>query len=84
MLIFLISSSFTYPYASYQDEIFGSAYAAAVYLSSVVKLPKDKKVFVIGQTGLEEELRNEGVPFTGGTVSDLNTNTILLKSINFE
>ncbi|PAV17763.1 2-phosphoglycolate phosphatase [Pyrrhoderma noxium] len=49
------------------DEIFGSAYAAAVYLSSVVKLPKDKKVFVIGQTGLEEELRNEGVPFTGGT-----------------
>ena len=83
MLIFLISFSFIYPYDFYQDEIFGSAYAAAVYLSSVVKLPKDKKVFVIGQTGLEEELRNEGVPFTGGTVSDLNTNTILHRSINF-
>lgn len=55
-----------------------------MYLSSVVKLPKDKKVFVIGQTGLEEELRNEGVPFTGGTVSYLTTNTILLRSINFE
>ena len=54
-----------------------------MYLSSVVKLPKDKKVFVIGQTGLEEELRNEGVPFTGGTVSDLNTNIILLRLINF-
>ncbi|KAJ7856569.1 HAD-like domain-containing protein [Mycena leptocephala] len=27
------------------DEIYGSAYAAAVYISSVIKLPKDKKVY---------------------------------------
>ncbi|KAH8112779.1 2-phosphoglycolate phosphatase [Phellopilus nigrolimitatus] len=47
------------------DEIFGSAYASAVYLSTVVKLPKEKKVFVIGMAGLEEELRNEGVNFIG-------------------
>lgn len=52
-----------------QDEIYGSAYAAAVYISSVVKLPKDKKVYVIGMSGLEEELRDEGVSFIGGTVS---------------
>ncbi|THH06255.1 hypothetical protein EW145_g4211 [Phellinidium pouzarii] len=55
------------------DEIFGSAYAAAVYLSSVVKLPKDKKVFVIGMAGLEEELRDEGISFVGGTDPADNT-----------
>ncbi|KAK0194642.1 HAD-like domain-containing protein [Armillaria mellea] len=49
------------------DEIYGSAYAAAVYLSSVIKLPKDKKVYVIGMAGLEEELRDEGVSHLGGT-----------------
>ncbi|KAG5637660.1 hypothetical protein H0H81_003681 [Sphagnurus paluster] len=49
------------------DEIFGSAYAAAVYLSSVAQLPKDKKVYVIGQAGLEEELHEEGIAFLGGT-----------------
>ncbi|KAL0573540.1 hypothetical protein V5O48_008426 [Marasmius crinis-equi] len=50
-----------------QDEIYGSAYAAAVYISSVMKLPKNKKVYVIGQSGLEEELRDEGISFVGGT-----------------
>lgn len=52
-----------------QDEVFGSAYASAVYLSSVLKLPKGKKVYVIGMDGLEEELRDEGIDFIGGTVS---------------
>lgn len=51
-----------------KDEIYGSAYASAVYISSVIKLPKDKKVYVIGMTGIEEELREEGVSFIGGTV----------------
>ena len=51
-----------------QDEIVGSAYAAAVYISSVMKLPKDKKVYVVGMTGIEEELREEGISFLGGTV----------------
>nr|GAT48135.1 4-nitrophenylphosphatase [Mycena chlorophos] len=49
------------------DEIYGSAYAAAVYISSVIKLPKDKKVYVIGMKGMEEELADEGVSFVGGT-----------------
>jgi len=57
-----------------QDEIFGSAYASAVYLSSVVSLPKTKKVYVIGQAGLEEELDNEGVAHIGGTVSTIFRN----------
>jgi len=39
-----------------------------VYLSSVIKLPKDKKVYVIGMKGLEEELREEGFVCLGGTV----------------
>jgi len=49
------------------DEIYGSAYAAAVYISSVISLPKDKKVYVIGMKGMEEELHEEGVSFLGGT-----------------
>jgi 4-nitrophenyl phosphatase len=43
-----------------------------VYISSVIKLPKDKKVYVIGQSGLEEELRDEGVSILGGTVLDVS------------
>ncbi|PIL29157.1 hypothetical protein GSI_09206 [Ganoderma sinense ZZ0214-1] len=55
------------------DEIFGSAYAAAVYISSVMKLPKDKKVYVIGMSGLEEELDEEGIAHIGGTDPEDNT-----------
>jgi ribonucleotide monophosphatase NagD (HAD superfamily) len=51
-----------------QDEVFGSAYAAAVYLSSVLNFPIDKRVYVIGMSGLEDELRSEGISFIGGTV----------------
>jgi 4-nitrophenyl phosphatase len=38
-----------------------------------MKLPKDKKVYVIGQSGLEEELRDEGISFIGGTDPADNT-----------
>ncbi|KAF9531177.1 p-nitrophenyl phosphatase [Crepidotus variabilis] len=55
------------------DEIYGSAYAAAVYISSVIKLPKHKKVYVIGMSGLEEELNEEGILHLGGTDSADNT-----------
>ena len=49
------------------DEIFGSAYSAAVYISRVLKLAADKRVYVIGEAGIEEELAAEGVAFFGGT-----------------
>ncbi|KIM41240.1 hypothetical protein M413DRAFT_445277 [Hebeloma cylindrosporum] len=55
------------------DEIYGSAYAAAVYLSTIIKIPKNKKVYVIGQNGLEEELRDEGIQYIGGTDPEDNT-----------
>ncbi|KAJ2981833.1 hypothetical protein NUW54_g10821 [Trametes sanguinea] len=55
------------------DEIFGSAFASAVYISSVMKMPKDKKVYVIGMAGLEEELREEGIQYIGGTDPEDNT-----------
>jgi 4-nitrophenyl phosphatase len=55
------------------DEIFGSAYAAAVYISSVLKISKDKKVYVIGEGGLEAELREEGISYLGGTDPKDNT-----------
>ena len=33
-----------------------------------MKLPKDKKVYVIGMSGIEEELGEEGIAYIGGTV----------------
>ena len=56
-----------------QDEIFGSAYASAVYLSTVVKLPPNKQVYVIGMAGLEAELASEGISYVGGTAPEDNT-----------
>ncbi|EPE37090.1 HAD-like protein [Glarea lozoyensis ATCC 20868] len=50
------------------DEIFASAYSSAIYISRIMKLPAPKnKVFVIGEAGIETELRSEGVEFLGGT-----------------
>ncbi|KAI1374577.1 4-nitrophenylphosphatase [Hypoxylon crocopeplum] len=50
------------------EEIFASAYSSAIYISRIMKLPAPKnKVFVIGESGIESELRTEGVPFVGGT-----------------
>ena len=50
------------------EEIFASAYSSAIYISRILKLPAPKnKVFVIGESGIEHELRTEGVPFIGGT-----------------
>lgn len=50
------------------EEIFASAYSSAIYISRILKLQAPKnKVFVIGESGIESELRTEGVPFIGGT-----------------
>ncbi|ODQ64860.1 2-phosphoglycolate phosphatase [Nadsonia fulvescens var. elongata DSM 6958] len=50
-----------------ENEIFGSAYSSAVYLSKVLNFPKDKKVLVVGEKGIEEELESVGINYIGGT-----------------
>ncbi|KAL2107772.1 hypothetical protein VUR80DRAFT_4761 [Thermomyces stellatus] len=50
------------------DDVFGSSYSSAVYISRILNLPPTRrKVFVLGEAGIETELRAEGVPFIGGT-----------------
>src|SRR5947207_3254119 len=50
-----------------ETEIFGSSYATAIYLSRVLQFPKHKKVYVLGERGVEEELEAEGIAYEGGT-----------------
>lgn len=51
-----------------QEEIFGSSYSAAIYISRILKLEAPKnKVYVLGESGIEEELRSENVSFIGGS-----------------
>ncbi|KAJ9665539.1 p-nitrophenyl phosphatase [Coniosporium apollinis] len=50
------------------DEVFGSSYSAAIYISRILSLPPPKnKVFVLGESGIEAELESENVPYVGGT-----------------
>ena len=54
--------------SSNAEEIFGSAYSSAVYIARILKLPAPKnKVYVLGESGVETELKSEGVEFIGGT-----------------
>lgn len=51
-----------------QEEVFGSSYSAAIYISRILKLEAPKnKVYVLGETGVEQELDSENVPYCGGT-----------------
>lgn len=52
-----------------QEEVFTSAYASAAYIKNVLNLPADKKVYVLGEKGVEDELDAVGIQHTGGTVS---------------
>jgi 4-nitrophenyl phosphatase len=50
------------------EDVFGSSYSAAIYISRILKPPTGKhKVFVLGESGVEQELESEGVPYVGGT-----------------
>ncbi|KAJ0426213.1 HAD-like domain-containing protein [Aspergillus carlsbadensis] len=50
------------------EEIFSSSYSASIYISRILPLPPTKrKVFVLGESGIEQELHSENVPFIGGT-----------------
>lgn len=48
------------------EEIYSSSYAAAAYLQSV-DFPKEKKVYVVGEVGIEEELDLLGIAHIGGS-----------------
>ncbi|MCJ1286634.1 hypothetical protein MMC26_005980 [Xylographa opegraphella] len=51
-----------------EEEVFGSAYSAAIYISRILTLPPDRRtVFVIGETGIETELDSESIRHIGGT-----------------
>ncbi|EGW30974.1 p-nitrophenyl phosphatase [Spathaspora passalidarum NRRL Y-27907] len=50
-----------------KDEVFGSSYASAVYIDKILQLPKDKKVWVLGEAGIEQELHELGYKTVGGT-----------------
>lgn len=51
-----------------EEEVFGSSYSAAIYISRIMKLqPPKNKVFVLGETGIEQELESENIPYIGGT-----------------
>ncbi|KAI3402767.1 pho2 [Candida oxycetoniae] len=55
-----------------KTEIFGSAFASAVYVDKILKLPKDKHVWVLGEEGIEQELKELGYTTIGGTDPSLN------------
>ncbi|KAK4635194.1 4-nitrophenylphosphatase [Fulvia fulva] len=58
--------------AANEEEVFGSSYSAAVYIARIMKLqPPKNKVFVLGETGIEQELQAENVPYIGGTDANL-------------
>ncbi|EJU01483.1 2-phosphoglycolate phosphatase [Dacryopinax primogenitus] len=50
-----------------EEEVFGSAYATAVYCSTVLNLQPTDRVYIIGMSGIEEELSAEGIQYTGGS-----------------
>ncbi|KAK6351536.1 hypothetical protein TWF718_004694 [Orbilia javanica] len=49
------------------DEVFGSSYSTAIAISRVYKIPEGKRVFVIGEEGIEHELAAEGISYFGGS-----------------
>lgn len=52
-------------FACLQEEIFSSSFAAAAYLEST-HFPADRKVYVVGEVGIGEELDLVGVQHLGG------------------
>lgn len=47
------------------EEIYSSSYAAAAYLESI-RFPSNKKVYVVGEVGIQEELDLKGIKHIGG------------------
>jgi 4-nitrophenyl phosphatase len=57
-------------------QIINSSYSAARHISQVLKLPANRnKVFVLGTTGIEDELDEWGIPHVGGSDALLQRDT---------
>lgn len=50
-----------------KNEIYGSSFATAVYIKDILRLPTDKKVWVLGEEGIEKELNEQGYETLGGS-----------------
>ncbi|CAK9869455.1 unnamed protein product [Sphagnum jensenii] len=48
-----------------EEEIFASSFAAAAYLKSI-NFPSDKKVYVVGEAGIQLEIKQAGISYIGG------------------
>lgn len=58
----------THGIAMHQEDVFGSSYSAAIYISRILRpAPPKNKVFVLGEAGIEAELEAEGISYIGGT-----------------
>ncbi|CAG8624242.1 5960_t:CDS:2 [Cetraspora pellucida] len=55
---------------AHEDEIFSSSYASAYYLKNVLKFPKEKKIYIIGESGIADELASEGIRHCGLSDND--------------
>lgn len=60
-----------------KKEIFGSSYATAAYIEKILKVPKDKKIWVLGGSGIEQELHEVGYTTIGGTDKVLTENGLV-------
>lgn len=50
------------------EEVFGSSYSAAIYISRILNpAPNKRKVFILGESGIEAELASENIPYLGGS-----------------
>jgi ribonucleotide monophosphatase NagD (HAD superfamily) len=57
------------------DEIFGSAYAAAYALKYRYQFPAKQRVYVVGQSGICDELDEQGIAWCGGQVRYMDDTT---------
>lgn len=65
-----------------KDEVFGSSYASAVFARKVLKIPQNKKVWVLGGSGIEDEFKDLGYQTVGGTQPEYQDGPINPQSTN--
>ncbi|KAF9391606.1 hypothetical protein CPB97_006110 [Podila verticillata] len=53
-----------------EKDIFSSAFATAVYLRNILNFPADKRAYVIGESGIVDELAAVGIETTGASADN--------------